>query len=70
MWDKGVLSTREMIDRELDVLPEPLQKEVYDFVLFLKLKSDEDTFKGLALSQSVLSRDWDTPQEDAAWAEM
>jgi len=61
------MSTRELIERELDVLPEPLQQEVYDFVRFLKTKSEEDTFNGLLLSESVLSRDWNTPDEDAAW---
>jgi hypothetical protein len=60
------MSTRELIDRELDVLPEPLQREVYDFVRFIKSKANE-TFNGLLASESVLGRDWNTPEEDAAW---
>ena len=36
------MSARELIERELDILPEPWPREVYDFVRFLKLKSDED----------------------------
>ena len=61
------MSTRELIEKELDVLPEPLQREVYDFVRSLRLKSDGDAFNGLLASEAVLARDWDTPEEDAAW---
>ncbi len=49
------MSTRELIDKELDVLPEPLQREVYDFVRFLKLKSEGEAFDGLLASESVLA---------------
>ena len=35
-----------------------------------KLKSDEESFNGLLLSESALRRDWDTPEEDAAWANL
>jgi hypothetical protein len=64
------MSTRELIDKELEVLPESLQREVYDFVCFLKSKSDGDSFNGLLVSESVLARDWNTPEEDAAWANL
>lgn len=61
------MSTRELIDKELEILPEPLQREVYDFVRFLRVKSEEDRFNGLLLSESALSKEWSTPEEDAAW---
>jgi len=61
------MSTRELIEKELDVLPKPLQREVYDFVRFLRSKSDGDAFNGLMASEAMLARDWDTPEEDAAW---
>jgi hypothetical protein len=48
-------------------LPEQLQREVYDFARFLKEKADVDSFDGLLLSESALTKDWDTPEEDAAW---
>jgi hypothetical protein len=64
------MSTRELIERELDILPESLQLEVYDFARFLRLKSDGKEFNGLMASESVLARDWDTPEEDAAWANL
>ncbi len=64
------MSTRELIERELALLPEPLQQEVYDFARFLRLKLDGETFNGLVASESVLGRDWNTPEEDAAWANL
>jgi hypothetical protein len=64
------MSTRELIDKEVAVLPEPLQREVYDFVRFLRLKSEDETFNGLLLSESSLARDWDSSEEDAAWANL
>jgi hypothetical protein len=33
--------------------------------------SDEDTaFNGAELSESVLGRDWNSPEEDAAWSNL
>ncbi len=33
------MSTQELINKEVASLPEPLQREVYDFARFLHLKS-------------------------------
>jgi hypothetical protein len=63
------MSTQELISKEVENLPEALQREVYDFVRYLREKSDEG-FDGLLLSQSTLAKDWDTPEEDAAWANL
>jgi len=63
------MSTRELIDREVASLPEALQREVYDFARFLKARADEESFNGLILSKSALSKDWNSPEEDAAWAD-
>jgi hypothetical protein len=65
--DNADMSTLEMIERELAELPEPLQREVYDFVRFLRLKQQDEGFNGLLLSESALAKDWNTPEEDAAW---
>jgi hypothetical protein len=64
------VSTRELIHQELADTPEPLQREVYDFLRFLKFRSKEDSFDGMLLSESVLAKDWDTPEEDAAWVSL
>ncbi len=64
------MSTQELIAKEVTSLPEPLQREVYDFARFLRLKSEEDSLNGLLLSETALAKDWNTPEEDAAWASL
>ena len=64
------MSTKELIEKEVASLPEPQQREVYDFARFLRFKTQDDRFDGLLASESVLSRDWDTPEEDEAWASL
>jgi hypothetical protein len=64
------MSTKELIAKEVSVLPESLQREVYDFARSLHRKSEDDSFNGLLLSETALARDWDTPEEDAAWASL
>ena len=63
------MSTQELISKEVENLPEALQREVCDFVRFLREKSDE-RFNGLLLSESAFAKDWETPEEDAAWANL
>jgi hypothetical protein len=64
------MSVPELIEKEVASLPEPLQREVYDFARFLRSKADGDSFNGLLLSESALAKDWNTPEEDAAWANL
>ncbi|MBM3859012.1 MAG: DUF2281 domain-containing protein [Verrucomicrobia bacterium] len=64
------MSTQEMIEKELQELPEAMRREVYDFARFLRLKKEEDAFDGLLLSESALRKEWNTPEEDAAWANL
>ena len=63
------MSTRELIEREIADLPEPLQQEVFNFVRSLRTKQN-DSFNGLILSETALAKDWNTPEEDAAWANL
>ncbi len=64
------MSTPDLIQQEVKELPEALQREVYDFVCFLKSRTVDYAFDGLMASESVLARDWNTPEEDAAWANL
>jgi hypothetical protein len=64
------MSTRELIEKEVASLPEALQREVYDFACFLRTKDADEHFNGLLLSESALAKDWNTPEEDAAWASL
>jgi hypothetical protein len=56
-----------MLIEELKGAPEPIVKEVYDFLRFLREKADADAFDGLALSESSLAKDWLCKEEDEAW---
>jgi hypothetical protein len=64
------VSTQELIEKEITSLPETLQQEVYDFARFLHKKNAKDSFNGLLLSETALAKDWNTPEEDAAWASL
>jgi hypothetical protein len=64
------MSTQELIEKEVASLPENLQREVYNFARFLREQSEDDSFNGLLLSESALSKDWNTPEEDSAWASL
>jgi hypothetical protein len=64
------VSTQQLIEQEVTNLPEPLQREVYDCVRFLRHKKGMDSFNGLLLSETALAKDWNTPEEDAAWASL
>jgi hypothetical protein len=55
-----------LIAREVASLPEALQQKVYDFAMRLKKTARDESFNGAELSESVLARDWNSPEEDAA----
>ena len=40
------------------------------FLVRLTQNSEGETFNGTALSESVLGREWNSPEEDAAWANL
>ncbi len=64
------MSTSELIQKEVTNLPESLQREVYDFARFLRVQREDESFNGLLLSETALAKDWNTPEEDAAWASL
>ena len=64
------MSTRELIEKELGALPEPLQQKVYAFAVRLRKTDRDESFNGAGLSEFVLARDWNSPEEDAAWANL
>jgi len=64
------MSTQDLIEKEVASLPEPLQREVYDFARFLRLKNEDESFNGLLLSETALGKDWNTPEEEKAWSSL
>ena len=54
------------------VLPRPLslpEKSRVRVTIESDVEGDE-AFNGLLLSESALAKDWNTPEEDAAWASL
>ena len=56
-----------MIQKEIDVFPEPYLEEILDFIYFLKVKASKKGMEASILSESVLAKDWLSPEEDEAW---
>ena len=71
-------TTIEAIEEQLRGLPPEKLAVVYDFVAYLaerersRLLDSEDfgALQTMLASEAVLRRDWDTPEEDAAWAHL
>ena len=63
------MSKRELIDRELDRLPEQDLDRLLAFVQSLK-EAHTDAMMPALVAESALAKDWLTPEEDAAWANL
>jgi hypothetical protein len=70
--------TISQIEERLEKLSPERLRVVYDFVSYLvereqarlELPTDSDAFQTMLASEAVLRRDWDRPEEDAAWAHL
>ena len=56
-----IMSTKELLVKAIDELPEPVLAEVLDFVLFLKARVVPERPDAALLSESTLSGDWLKP---------
>jgi phosphopantetheinyl transferase (holo-ACP synthase) len=63
------MSKRELIARELDRLPEQDLDRLLAFLWALKEAHADAALPTLA-AESALAKDWLTPEEDAAWANL
>jgi hypothetical protein len=72
--------TVSKINEALHKLPTEKLVEVYDFIVFLSTRERSNpalreagtsySLDTMLASEGVLARDWDTPEEDAAWADL
>lgn len=71
--------TIQQIDEQLQHLPPEKLAVVYDFVSYLIEREltqsfaeadSSDARQTMLASEAVLRRDWDRPEEDAAWAHL
>jgi hypothetical protein len=64
------MTNKDMLLREIDTLPASCLGEIVDFVGYIKQKRLKAIPETMRLSESALAKDWDTPEEDAAWARL
>jgi hypothetical protein len=64
------MSERAFLLKEIDALPSEYVGEVIDFVEYLKQKRLKQIPETMLLSEAALAKDWDTPEEDEAWADL
>jgi hypothetical protein len=64
------MSDTEQLVLEIEKLPPAYKQEILNFVDFLKSKRKPQISETLLLSEASLAKDWDTPEEDEAWASL
>jgi hypothetical protein len=66
-------ATTQTLIEEIKTAPESVQREVYDFLVFLKSRLNaqaEGAENLLPLAQTAWAADWNTPEEDEAWRDL
>ena len=62
------MTNRAVLLREIETLPAASLDEVVNFVAWIKFRKLSQVSETMLLSETSLSKDWDTPEEDEAWA--
>jgi len=63
------VSVATIEERLRELSPQELST-VYDFVSYLAERRNSSTPSTMLASEEILRRDWDRPEEDAAWADL
>jgi hypothetical protein len=64
------MTERAVLLQEIETLPPACIGEVIDFVAWIKQRKLLQIPETMLLSEAALSKDWDTPEEDEAWANL
>ena len=64
------MTNRAVLLREIETLPAASLDEVVNFVAWIKYRKLSQVSETMLLSETSLSKDWDTPEEDEAWASL
>ena len=56
--------------KEIETLPTSCLSEVIDFITWIKQRKLSQIPETMLLSETSLSKDWDTPEEDDAWSSL
>jgi hypothetical protein len=59
----------EALIEEIRTAPESVQREVFDFLVFLKARPQQEA-NLLPLAQAAWAEDWDNPHEDDVWRDL
>lgn len=69
--------TREKLKQELQHIPDDLLGELHQFMKYLQYKKNQTSFPRYQTamdtayaSETVLGKDWNTPEEDQAWQDL
>ena len=62
------MASKAVLIQEIETLPATCVSEVIDFVTWIKQRKISQIPETMLMSEVSLSRDWDTPEEDEAWA--
>ena len=60
----------ESIQERLKQLPPNKLEVVYDFISYMADRQPSSAIETMLATEAVLSRDWDCPEEDEAWADL
>ncbi|GHV89306.1 hypothetical protein AGMMS50267_16660 [Spirochaetia bacterium] len=64
------MTNRDMLVREIETLPVSCLGEIVDFIGYIRQKQLEAIPETMRLSEGALAKDWVSPEEDAAWANL
>ncbi len=64
------METKELIYKEIEFFPEIYLEELLDYIHFLKEKALKERIETAILSESMLAKDWLSPEEDEAWDDL
>ena len=62
------MTNRAVLIQEIETLPTICLGEVIDFVAWIKQRKLSQIPETMLLSETVLAKDWNTQEEDEAWA--
>ena len=64
------MTKRAVLLQEIETLPVACIDEVVDFVIWIKQRKLSQIPETMVMSEAALSKDWNTPEEDEAWANL
>lgn len=71
------ITTREKLKQELQHIPDDLLGELHEYMKYLQYKkhhasspADTASMETAYASETVLGKDWNSPEEDQAWQDL